>query len=280
MGSLLDIKQQVKEGSMSGALSAAKAAVRSAPSDPVPRSALFALLAANGEQARASEQLETCLSLGGGASLVIYSVLLAASRERDAVMTGESAPRFPNDEVPAWAPAWQAALAALHRGDPALLAAAAAARADDLSKLAGFNAEYEFEGFRHCDTRLCGCFEGIFNGRYSWLPLENVLRIAVPERPELLQDLVWLPVMVHLRRGEPLQGFLFATSPGTAEAGGEAEKLARTTTWDESHESVDLSRGVQLFMLGSEVLPVFSLGQCCFHAPGGTTAPEATSTAS
>ncbi len=273
MDALLEIKEQVREGRIAGALSAAKAAVRAAPSDASCRSALFALFAANGEWQRASEQLETCLRLGGGTALAIYGLLLAAVEEREKVWRGEVPAYVPGEDPPAWLAGWQAALAALEAGDSAPLEQVAAERLAVLDKIEGFNAEFEFEGFRNCDTRLCGFFEGVFGGRYAWLPFEDVLRIAVPERPELIQDLVWLPVMVHLRRGEPVQGFLFVTYPGTSATGSDAEKLAKTTGWDEERETVDLARGVQLFALGSEAVPVFSLGQCCFHAPGPPEEP-------
>jgi protein involved in temperature-dependent protein secretion len=265
MGSLLEIKQQVREGSLSGALTAAKAAVRNAPTDASLRSALFALFAANGEWARASDQLETCLRLGGDPAMALYGIVMGAGKERDAVMNGTSDPHFPAGKVPAWAAPWRCALAALDAGDPSLLASEAQARFEVISSITGFNDEYEFEGFRCCDVRTCGVFEGVFNGRYGWLPFEDVLRIAVPERPEFLQDLVWLPVMVHLRAGSPLQGYLYATSPGTSSAAGEAERLARSTAWDERFEELDISYGAQLFALGDEVVPVFSLGKCCFN---------------
>jgi type VI secretion system protein ImpE len=271
MDALLEIKEQVREGHMSGALAAAKAAVRASPSDPSCRSALFALFAANGEWARASEQLDNCLRMGGGVSLAIYGLLLAAVDSREKTMRGEIPAFIPGDQPPVWLASWQEALSALAQGDAEPLAAAAEARFLELDKVKGFNAEYEFEGFRNCDTRLAGVFEGVFNGRYGWLPFEDVMRIAVAERPELIQDLVWLPVMVHLRKGEPVQGYLFSTCPGTAVAGVEAEKLAKTTGWDEAFDAVDIGRGAQLFALGSEVVPIFSLGQCCFHGANAST---------
>lgn len=265
MGSLLEIKKQVREGSLSGAMTAAKAAVRNAPADASLRTALFALFAANGEWARASDQLETCLRLGGDPALALYGIVIGAGKEREAVMSGTSYPHFPSGKIPFWAAPWRDALAALDAGDSSLLASEAQARFEVISSITGFNDEYEFEGFRNCDVRTCGVFEGVFNGRYGWLPFEDVLRIAVPERPEFLQDLVWLPVMVHLRAGSPLQGYLYATSAGTSSAAGEAERLARSTAWDERFEELDISYGAQLFALGDEVVPIFSLGKCCFN---------------
>jgi len=266
MDALLEIKEHVREGRLSGALAAAKAAVRSAPSDASCRAALFALFAANGEWTRASEQLDTCLRLGGDMNLVVYGILLGAVEAREKTLCGELPAFIPGGSTPEWLADWQASLVALAEGNAAPLATAAEARFQDLDRIQGFNTEYEFAGFRNCDTRLAGVFEGIFNGRYGWLPFEDVVRIAVAERPELIQDLVWLPVMVHLRKGQPLQGYLFATCPGTSALGLEEEKLAKSTGWDEAYDEVDLGRGAQLFALGSEVVPIFSLGQCCFHA--------------
>lgn len=277
MGDLQQIRTQVREGNATGALAAAKAAVRESPSDPTCRTALFSLFAIHGEWARARDQLENAVSMGADASLAVYDVILRSIPERDKVMRGETAPHFPTDSVPEWFPEWQSALAALHAGDDSPLAAAAEKRATDLEKIHGFNEEYEFEGFRNCDTRVCGVFEGVFDGRYSWLPFEEVLRIAVPERPELLQDLAWLAVMIHLKKGEPLKGYLFSTLPGTPERGNDHEKLAKSTGWDERFEAVDIGAGVQLFALGGEIIPLFSLGQCCLNTPvtnGETPVPQ------
>lgn len=266
MGDIQEIKKQIGSGNASGALAAAKAAVRAAPSDPSCRSALFSLFAITGEWARASEQLETALQLGGDLSLAVYVVILRSIADREQVLRGEALPHFPGGaEPPAWSADWQAALAALHAGDDSLLEAAALSRSAELDRINGFNAEYQFEGFRNCDTRLSGVFEGIFEGKYSWLPFAQVRRIAVPERPELLHDLIWLPVMIHLQKGEPLKGYLFSTFPGTAEHGSEPEKLARTTGWDERFEATDIGRGTQLFALGAEILSIFTLGQCCLN---------------
>lgn len=274
MGNLQEIKQQISDGNAAAALASAKAAVRGAPSDPSCRSALFSLFAIHGEWTRAGEQLENALQLGADPGLAVYLIILKAISGRDEVLKGLADPHFPaGEEAPAWYPGWKAALEALQEGSPEPLAAAAAEHAAVLDTITGFNEEYEFEGFRNCDTRLCGVFEGIFEGKYSWLPFEQVLRIAVPARPEMLHDLLWLPVMIHLRKGAPLKGYLFSTYPGTTGQGDDASRLARDTGWDERFDTVDLGFGTQLFALGAEVVPVFSLGQCCLgDAPDATPA--------
>lgn len=280
MGSLLEIKQHVREGSLSGAMTAAKAAVRNAPEDASLRSALFALFAANGEWQRASDQLEICLRVGGDPAMALYGIVIEAGKDRESVMNGTSDPHFPAGRVPSWAAPWRTSLEALDAGDSSLLASEVQARSEAISSITGFNDEFEFEGFRNCDVRTCGVFEGVFNGRYGWIPFEDVLRIAVPERPEFLQDLVWLPVMVHLRAGSPLQGYLYSTSAGTPSLAGEEERLARSTSWDERFGDLDIGYGAQLFTLGDEVVPIFSLGKCCFNEAieeGGASAVEPTS---
>ncbi len=276
MGNLQDIKDQVAGGNASAALASAKAAVRAAPSDPSCRSALFSLLAIHGEWGRAAEQLENALQFGADPVLAVYLIILKAIPQREAVLQGTADPHFPAETgTPAWYPEWKAALEDLHSGSSVKLEAAAASRSAELDAITGFNEEYEFEGFRNCDTRLSGVFEGIFEGKYSWLPFEQVLRIAVPARPELLHDLLWLPVMIHLRKGAPLKGYLFSTYPGTAERAGDAGRLARDTAWDERFADVDLAIGAQLFALGAEVLPIFSLGQCCLgDAPADPSLPS------
>lgn len=274
MGDIQEIKQQIGSGNASGALAAAKAAVRASPSDPSCRSALFSLFAIHGEWARAADQLETALQLGGDLSLTVYTVILKTIADRDRVIRGESPPHFPGEtEPPSWFADWQTALAALNQGDGSLLESEALKRSNHLDQIHGFNSEFEFEfeGFRNCDTRLNGVFEGVFEGKYSWLPFENVRRIAVPEKPELLHDLIWLPVMIHLQKGEPLKGYLFSTYPGTSTLGTDPEKLARSTGWDERFEAIDIGRGVQLFAFGAEIIPIFKLGTCSLNTAKNST---------
>ena len=67
-------------------------------------------------------------------------------------------------------------------------------------------------------------------------------------------------------------GYLYGTYPGT-EDGAEAEKLARTTGWNES-EAVDLGSGLQLFLAGEEVVPLPSLGGCQLNVPGANPDEE------
>lgn len=271
-----EIKERIAAGDAAGALAAAKATVRNAPSDPSARTALFGLFAINGEWARAAEQLETARTLGCDPSLAVYEIILKSISEREKVISGETDPHFPAGDPPVWFASWKGALSSLRSGDDSFLAAAVEERLASLDAINGFNAEFEFEGFRNCDSRLSGVFEGIFEGRYSWIPFEDVLRIAVPERPELLQDFVWLPVMIHLKKGGALKGYLSATYPGTGESGEGSEKLARSTGWDDRFEETDIGRGLQLFALGSEVVPVFSLGQCSLNTPATVPLPSDT----
>lgn len=266
MGDIDEIKRLIGTSDAMGALAAAKAAVRASPSDSSRRSALFSLFAIHGEWARAAEQLDTAIQLGGNPSLAIYQIILRSIPEREKVISGDVIPHFPGrEEPPDWFPPWQAALKALAQGDDGPLQAEGLARSASLDRITGFNSHFDFEGFRNCDARISGSFEGVFGGKYSWLPFEEVRRIAVPDRPELLQDLIWLPATVHLHRGDPLNGYLFSTYPGTVENGSDAEKLARNTEWDDRFEATDIGFGAQLFALGAEFISIFQLGQCCLN---------------
>lgn len=271
MADFQEIKRRIAAGDASGALSAAKSAVRESPSDPSLRSALFSLFAVHGEWTRAADQLDTARTLGADISLAVYEVILKTVSDREKVIRGETAPHFPGGQPPDWYPDWQSALAELASGNPELLESVILVRSPQLDQINGFNSEFEFEGFRNCDNRIAGSFEGVFEGRYSWIPFERVLRISVPERPELLQDLVWLPVMIHLKSGEALKGYLYSTYPGTPENGADDERLARISNWDDRFDSIDIARGVQLFALGSEIVPVFSLGTCSLNTPAPST---------
>ena len=51
---------------------------------------------------------------------------------------------------------------------------------------------HKFEWIADADSRLGPIIEVIINGRYTWVPFNNVSKIEV-EKPVDLRDLVWLP---------------------------------------------------------------------------------------
>jgi protein involved in temperature-dependent protein secretion len=269
---LLEVRDLVRGGRLSQALQVAKDAARAAPSELELRSALFGLFAANGEDGRAETQLSMCARLGGQDLARQYGSVFVAQQQRREVILGRADPAFGGEDGPEWYSRSKEALIRLAAGEEGPLAKFVAEQDERLDTVDGSLGDREFTGFRNADARLRGVLEVAAEGRYIWLPVEDVTAILLPERPEFLIDLLWLPAMIHRSTGNPVMGYLFGTYPGT-EDGAEVEKLGRTTGWNES-EAVDLGSGLQLFLAGDEVVPLPSLGGCQLNTPGGNPDEE------
>ena len=88
-----------------------------------------------------------------------------------------------------------------------------------------------FEWIADADSRLGPVLELIVNGRYYWVPFEQIraLRISPPED---LRDLVWLPVELDWANGTQTMGLIPTRYPGSETEEDGAVRLARTTRWD------------------------------------------------
>ena len=267
MSALDQVKTLLNQGRLDDALSSLKTCVRDSPTDIAARSTLVSLFALLGDLDRAQAQFKAQQSLQGAGLPPAFEDLILATQTRERVMAGQEAPHYLLD-APSWADDYQAALAALaSSGDESELEKLSASLASHLDQISGQTGPLAFEGFRNCDTRLTPVIEAVIDGAYTWIPLSDLQRLSIPERPDLVQDLVWCPVILMLTDSEVRHGHLFTTYPGTAEHGSANAKLARTVEWDESLRSLDVARGLQLFYLGEEATSLFSLGQCSVSGP-------------
>lgn len=270
MSALDQVKTLLNQGRLDDALFSLKTCVRDSPSDIAARSTLVSLFALQGDLDRAQTQFQAQQNLQGTVLPPAFEKLILASQTRERVINGQETPHYLL-EKPSWADDYQTALAAFaSTGSESQLNELSASLTPNLDQISGQTGPLSFEGFRNCDTRLSPVIEAVIDGVYTWIPLSDLQRLSIPERPDLVQDLVWCPVILMLTDSEVRHGHLFTTYPGTAEHGSTAAKLARTVEWDESLQSLDIARGLQLFYLGEEATPLFSLGQCSVSGPSNS----------
>ncbi len=263
MESLDGLKQLVANGQLSEALGAAKKLVTQGPLDSGARATLCALLFASGEPARAVQQFQAYQQLGGENLPAGFAAVLECYEKRSDVLAGKCPPTLAGDP-PDWLDGHLKALAALSGGDSQPLVDSLEGLADSLLQLKGETEAIEFTGFRNADARLAPVFEGVFDGEYTWLPLEQVMQVMLPARPELIQDLIAVPCMVAMKGGWRRQGHLFVSYPGSEKSESEKVKLSMETAWDESIEEIDIGLGQQIFFAGEDAVPLFSIGSCRF----------------
>lgn len=264
MSSLPDLKQFIRSGNLTEALGAAKKLVAQSPLDPGARSDLCALLFASGETDRAINQCKAAAELGGNSLSPDFLQVLEAIEVRENVLTGAVSPNFPG-ECPAWVPELSTALQSFaNGGDTTQLLALLESLSDELDGIDGRCGDLEFEGFRNVDARIALVLEGVFKGEYLWLPLSQLRQVIIPQKPELLQDLFFIPCMVTLKSGWRSQGHLLATYFGTEQSDSGPAKLAMETVWDENYDDLTIGAGQQVFWAGEEALPILSLGSISF----------------
>ncbi|HLL12354.1 MAG TPA: type VI secretion system accessory protein TagJ, partial [Rubrivivax sp.] len=206
--------------------------VRSKPGDAKLRVFLFQLLCVLGQWQRASTQLQACGELDAGALAMVatYREALQCEVMREAVFAGKTTPHvFGHPQ--AWVPLLTQALVADARGDAAGAGRLRTEALDQAPATAGTLNGQPFEWIADADSRLGPMLEAVINGRYCWVPFDNLTRVSI-EPPEDLRDLVWAPCHLGLKNGGETVALIptrYAGSGNSADAG---LQMSRKTEWE------------------------------------------------
>src|SRR5262249_59522213 len=87
-----------------------------------------------------------------------------------------------------------------------------------------------FEGLRALDDLFGTVLEVMAQGRYYWVPLEQVEAVAA-KAPAFPRDLLWLPARLDLHDGASGEVFLPTLYPGSHEHTDAQVKLGRATDY-------------------------------------------------
>ena len=226
------------------------------PSDLSARILLISLLFFDNDFKRVEQQLKAYFSLNGENFSADYFSILSALQTRVRVFKGETKPHFLGNE-PEWFERYQY-----------FFKLGIEKSSEELSELTEslltnlLQQEYSFAGentvgLANYDTRLPGVIEGVFEGEYTWLCLEEIESIELPEKPELLLDYVALPAQVTVH-GKERRGFVLPLYFGSHESTDMEVKIGRGTSWNEEEE-INIGKGVQLFACGDKTLSIFDL---------------------
>ena len=77
----------------------------------------------------------------------------------------------------------------------------------------------DFEWLADADSRLGPILEAVIDGRYFWVPLENIHQIVL-EKPKDLRDVVWVPAEFMWRNGGTAVGLIPSRYPGSESSTG------------------------------------------------------------
>ena len=267
---------------ISETLSEAKQQVRDNPADAAPRIYLFQLLAVEGEWNRAKSQLEICGDLDPGALAMVqtYREALACEAFRESVFAGKSTPLVFGEPAQ-----WMASLIEAVRLEAQGEHAAAQELRDTAFEAApttsgsiSFGEEktdVDFEWIADADPRLGPSVEAIINGKYYWVPWNNVKQLHI-EAPNDLRDFVWTPVFFEWANGGESAGLIPTRYPGSERSDDDAICLAKKTVWDETTNGSYHGLGQRMLATDVDEFPLMDVRNIKLNsAPEGNATADA-----
>jgi type VI secretion system protein ImpE len=242
-------QELLKEGKPAEALAALQAEVRAAPNDGKLRVFLFQLLSVLGQWERAVTQLKVVTDQDA-LTLEMAQVCgpaLAAENLRTEIFAGKRTPLLlgePEEWVGWMVQANKHFSAGEYDAARELREKAFEAAPATGGKLNGV----AFEWIADADQRFGPMLEAIVDGKYYWVPFNNIKEITV-EAPTDLRDLVWVPATLTLAAGAQKVAMLPARYPGTEKSSDGLVLLARKTEWVEKG---DITIGIGQRLLATD----------------------------
>ncbi|MEO0912322.1 MAG: type VI secretion system accessory protein TagJ [Pseudomonadota bacterium] len=223
----------VRAGDLSGALAALQNDVRSDPSAAKLRIFLSQLLCVLGDWQRAVAQLKVSAELDELAIPMAqtYREAILCEVYRPRVFAGEREPLV-FGEPQEWMALLLEAVKVLAAGKGAEAAALRDQAFEAAPAGAGTLNGEPFQWLADADTRLGPVFEMVINGRYFWVPMNQIAKMTL-EEPADLRDCVWMPAQVTLQNGSDIVALIPTRYSGTAELEDDAARLARKTEWQD-----------------------------------------------
>ncbi len=224
-------EKKLREGDLLEALSDLQSRIRKEPDHLKYRIFYFQLLVLLGRWQPAAKQLDLLEKLDKTTYAMVHTYRAAISCEvlRGEIFAGQQTPLILGAPPPWIALLVEALrLTSLKKYNQAALLRNQAF--DQAKAVPGRIDGQPFEWLADADSRLGPVLELIFNGRYYWVPFEQIRSIKISP-PEDLRDLAWLPVEFVRSDGGQAVGLMPTRYPGSEIDGDDNVKLARTTNW-------------------------------------------------
>jgi type VI secretion system protein ImpE len=259
----------LRAGDIAGALAAATAAVKAAPTDADARWLMAEMLLLTGEAERADRMLDAAALQEPNPAVLEFRKLLRAEVVRTQVLREGRAPKYQGDDA---TPPQQAALRArmlLRLGDTAGAIAAAqeveALRTPVLGHLEDAQGErVAFDDLRDADDLLAAEFEVLTTaGDHLLVPVSRVRSLSF-DPPRRTRDLVWRRCNIDLKDGTEGVVYMPALYLGPTVETDPALLLGRATEWTDEADGPVRGRGQRMLLVGEEVLPLTALHTVVF----------------
>lgn len=243
---LLQAEKCLHQGNLAEALTNLQDQIRKDASNPKLRVFLFQLLAVLGEWQRSLTQLKVLGELDASFLLMVQTYRAAVMCEalRTEVFAGKRTPLLFGEPEQ-----WVALLIEALRLDADGHFAEAMALRNQAFDLApatsGSINGVSFDWIADADSRLGPTLEAVVNGRYYWIPFQQIRKIEL-EAPADLRDVVWMPAVFTWGNGGQASGLIPTRYPGSEKSQDAMLQLARKTEWDESAEGACRGLGQRL----------------------------------
>lgn len=259
----------LRAGDIHGALAAATAAVKAAPTDADARWLMAEMLLLTGQAERADRMLDAAALQEPNPAVLEFRKLLRAEVLRAQVQREGRAPKYQGDDA---TPAQQAALRArmlLRLGDVAG-ATAAAQEVETLRTPAAGHLEdaqgqqVAFDDLRDADDLWAAEFEVLTTaGDHLLVPVSRVRSLSF-DPPRRTRDLVWRRCSIDLKDGTEGVVYMPALYLGPVVETEAALLLGRATEWTDEADGPVRGRGQRMLLVGEEVLPLTALHTVVF----------------
>jgi len=252
-------EQLFREGDIQGALREIQEQVRKQPDKVSHRVFLFQLLAVLGDWDRALNQLNVLGEMEKDVWPLVhlYRGALQCEALRQDIFSGRRKPLVLG-EPPQWLALLLESLRFLEQGKFDEARTLREQAFDQAPGKSGVINGQPFEWIADADSRLGPTLELIMNGRYYWVPFEQ-LRDFSATAPTDLRDLVWLPVELTLINGGQAFGLMPARYPGSEKAPDVSIRMARKTEWLEITEGIYQGLGQRMLTTDQQEYPLFDI---------------------
>lgn len=223
----------LRNGDLAGALSALQDTVRQDPSAAKHRIFLAQLLCVLGDWKRAVAQLKVSAELDELAIPMAqtYREAILCEMYRETVFNGEREPLV-FGEPQEWMALLLEATKTLASGKTKEAAGLRDKAFEAAPALSGTLNGQKFEWLADADTRLGPVFEMVINGRYFWVPMNQIAKLTL-EEPTDLRDCVWMPAQVTLINDSDIVALIPTRYSGTDGLNDDAARLSRKTAWQD-----------------------------------------------
>ncbi|WP_428353124.1 type VI secretion system accessory protein TagJ [Methyloprofundus sp.] len=254
----------LKQGDIKSALELLQEQVKKQPDNAELRVFLFQLLSVMGQWDRALTQLDVVADLDDGtlAMVAMYRKVIACERIREQVFSGDKEPIIfgkPNE----WVALLIQALKLTAQGENTKSQQLRTRAFDAAEKTSGLLNEQPFEWFADCDPRLGPVMEAMVDGRYLWIPIENIKSIVI-EEPVDLRDVIWLPAHFTWNNEGESYGLIPTRYPFSYQYD-PLLTLARKTEWEDCGNDLFLGLGQKIWATDLDEYPVMDIRTIHFN---------------